>query len=60
MGDRDPIVAANREFEKLAEARDLPVTLEIKPGVHDWNFWVDALPDHVAFASEQLKSSGEE
>ncbi len=48
-GTEDELVDANRRFVDLARGRGLDVTVDLRPGVHDWTFWDRELQDILAW-----------
>lgn len=38
-GDKDSLLPANREMAALLEKLGFPVTFEVGPGNHEWDFW---------------------
>ncbi len=38
-GDADGLMGANQDFVDFLKAHDVPVTFEVGPGGHEWDFW---------------------
>jgi S-formylglutathione hydrolase FrmB len=42
-GTDDPLFAANRRFVGVAKGAGVPLTVDFRPGGHDWQFWDDEI-----------------
>lgn len=38
-GEQDSLLGVNQQFADFLKEKDVPVTLEIGPGNHEWDFW---------------------
>lgn len=53
-GDRESLLAANREFANLLCARHLPFEFHVMPGGHDWKQWEKEVPSLFACLLRRL------
>lgn len=42
-GTEDHLLAANRRFAAVAGSAGVPLTVDFRPGGHDWQFWDDGI-----------------
>lgn len=57
-GVDDFLIAPNRELHRRLLYNKTPHEYTERPGAHTWDYWQNALPDHVAFFQKVWKSNG--
>lgn len=57
-GVDDFLIAPNRELHRRLLYNKTPHEYTERPGAHTWEYWQNALPDHVAFFQKVWKSNG--
>lgn len=50
-GTEDPLLPGTRRFAEDATAAGLDVTLDLRPGSHEWSLWDDVIEDVIAWLS---------
>ncbi len=57
-GIDDIFIEDNRVFRKQLLERGIPHDYIERPGAHNWDYWINALPYHMQFLSDRLKPAG--
>ena len=57
-GVDDFLIAPNRELHRRLLYNKTPHEYTERPGAHTWEYWQNALPDHVAFFQKVWKGNG--
>ena len=48
-GTEDELLGQNQRFLEVARRRELPVTVELGPGEHEWGYWDERIQDVLAW-----------
>lgn len=48
-GTEDVLISQNRTFIEAARAQDVPLTVRLGPGEHEWGYWDAAIQDVLAW-----------
>ena len=57
-GFSDPFFDDHRLLHEKLMRLQVPHEYVVRPGGHDWTYWIHALPYHLQFASDRLKPAG--